>query len=115
MRIFVSAPVPKQALAILEAVGDVVMPAPGSSRLRQQEFEKRADGADAIISMLYHRVDRALSRQRWPRLKVVANVAVCYDNVDAAAALTNVAWSLLTPQVCLLTPQPTLPSPSSSR
>jgi glyoxylate reductase len=41
--------------------------------------------ADALITLLTDRVDDALLAQ-CPRLKVVANVAVGYDNIDVAAA-----------------------------
>jgi glyoxylate reductase len=49
------------------------------------ELAERASGADAIVALLTDRVDEALL-QRCPKLKVVANVAVGYDNVDLAAA-----------------------------
>ena len=46
--------------------------------------EAAAD-ADAIVCLLTDRIDAALLRSA-PRLRVVANVAVGYDNVDVAAA-----------------------------
>jgi glyoxylate reductase len=45
----------------------------------------RAREADALVALLTDRIDEALLAQ-CPRLKVVANVAVGYDNVDLAAA-----------------------------
>lgn len=49
------------------------------------ELAERARGADALVALLTDRIDEALLA-RCPRLKVVANVAVGYDNVDLAAA-----------------------------
>jgi len=41
--------------------------------------------ADALVALLTDRIDDALLA-RCPKLKVVANVAVGYDNIDVAAA-----------------------------
>jgi lactate dehydrogenase-like 2-hydroxyacid dehydrogenase len=49
------------------------------------ELAARAREADALVALLTDRIDEALLAQ-CPRLKVVANVAVGYDNVDLAAA-----------------------------
>jgi glyoxylate reductase len=44
-----------------------------------------ARDADALVTLLTDRIDDALLAQ-CPRLKIVANVAVGYDNIDVAAA-----------------------------
>lgn len=49
------------------------------------ELAARAQDAEAIVALLTDRIDEALLA-RCPKLKVVANVAVGYDNVDLAAA-----------------------------
>jgi glyoxylate reductase len=49
------------------------------------ELAARARDADAIVALLTDRIDDALLA-RCPRVRVVANVAVGYDNVDVAAA-----------------------------
>ena len=51
----------------------------------QQLGIDRIAEADALVCLLRDRVDAALL-DRAPRLRVVANVAVGYDNVDVAAA-----------------------------
>lgn len=50
-----------------------------------EELAAHARDADAIVALLTDRIDDALLA-RCPRVKVVANVAVGYDNVDVAAA-----------------------------
>lgn len=50
------------------------------------ELAARGRSADAIVALLTDRIDDALLA-RCPRVKVVANVAVGYDNVDVAAAV----------------------------
>ena len=42
-------------------------------------------GADAVVTLLHDRVDEAFLAAAGPSLRVVANVAVGYDNVDVAA------------------------------
>jgi glyoxylate reductase len=49
------------------------------------ELAARGRSADAIVALLTDRIDDALLA-RCPGVKVVANVAVGYDNVDVAAA-----------------------------
>jgi lactate dehydrogenase-like 2-hydroxyacid dehydrogenase len=51
-----------------------------------EELHRDAAGAVAIISTLTDRVDAAVLDAAGPGLRVVANVAVGFDNVDVAAA-----------------------------
>jgi glyoxylate reductase len=50
-----------------------------------EELVSHAQTADAMVSLLTDRIDDAILA-RCPKLKVVANVAVGYDNIDVAAA-----------------------------
>jgi lactate dehydrogenase-like 2-hydroxyacid dehydrogenase len=51
-----------------------------------EELRRDVAGAVAVISTLTDRVDAAVLEAAGPSLRVVANVAVGYDNVDVAAA-----------------------------
>ncbi len=53
--------------------------------LRPSELIKRAKGADGIVSMLADRIGESLFLAA-PRLKIVANYAVGYNNIDLEAA-----------------------------
>src|ERR1041384_3631288 len=55
-------------------------------------------GADALVCLLLDRIDAALLA-RAPKLRVVANCAVGYDNVDLAAATTSGVCVTNTPDV----------------
>jgi glyoxylate reductase len=81
--ILVTRRIPESALAILRAAGTVDLPQepPAADALRAA-----VRGRDAIVTMLTDRVDDALLDAAGPSLKIVANVAVGYDNVDVAAA-----------------------------
>jgi glyoxylate reductase len=66
---------PPPALDLLEPLGSVLGP---------EGWEEGLDEAEALIALLTTRVDAPLLA-RAPRLKVVANAVVGYDNVDLAA------------------------------
>jgi len=58
---------------------------PGDLPPPYDELRRRCAGAEGVISLLTDRIDAALIDAS-PRLRVVANVAVGYDNIDVAAA-----------------------------
>jgi len=64
----------------------------------REELLRRAAFADAIVATLSDRVDAELLAAA-PRLRVVANHAVGYDNVDVAACTTRRVWVCNTPDV----------------
>lgn len=74
---------PGRVLAPLEQTAAVdVGPAEGWPR---DALLARVAGADALISQLTDRIDRELMASA-PNLKIIANVAVGYDNIDVDAA-----------------------------
>ena len=58
----------------------------GADDLTPAELRARLAGADAVVALLTNRFDAATFDAGLPTLKVVANVAVGYDNIDVAAA-----------------------------
>ncbi|UGS34202.1 Putative 2-hydroxyacid dehydrogenase [Capillimicrobium parvum] len=77
--------VPEPALELLRASADVWV-SPHDRALSDDELREAVAGADAVVTMLHDRVDGALLDAAGPKLRVVANLAVGYDNVDVAAA-----------------------------
>ena len=53
--------------------------------LEPGELREVVAGADGLVTMLGDRVDGAVADAAGPQLKVVANVAVGYDNLDVPA------------------------------
>jgi glyoxylate reductase len=82
-RVFVSCPLPGDALERLAREHEVVV---GEEHVgvRGEAFAPGASGFDAIVSLVTDRVDDALLA-RTDRLRIVANVAVGYDNIDLGA------------------------------
>jgi len=84
-RIVVTRAVPEPALELLRAHGDVWV-SPHDRPLEERELLEAVAGADAVVAMLHDRVDAAFLGAAGDGLRVVANVAVGYDNVDVGAA-----------------------------
>ena len=82
-RVFVSCPLPGDAVERLRAEHDVVVGAEHEG-VRGEPFARDAASFEAIVALLTDRIDGGLLA-RAPRLRVVANVAVGVDNVDLAA------------------------------
>jgi glyoxylate reductase len=57
----------------------------GEGAIPREEFLLRIEGKDALISMLTDRIDGELADHGKPSLKIVATVAVGYDNIDVPA------------------------------
>ena len=82
-RVFVSCPLPGDAVARLAREHEVVV---GDERVgvRGAAFSREGATFDAIVSLLTDRIDAALLEGA-PRVRLVANVAVGIDNVDVEA------------------------------
>ncbi|WP_199435362.1 2-hydroxyacid dehydrogenase [Qaidamihabitans albus] len=83
-RIVVTRKVAEPAMELLRETGDVFSPDPDRA-LPPGELQAAVAGADGIVSTLQDRVDGALADAAGPQLKVVATVAVGYDNADVRA------------------------------
>jgi glyoxylate reductase len=84
-RIVVTRRIPEPALELLGGAGQLWC-SPHDRPLSTEELYAAIAGADAVVTLLHDRVDDAFLDAAGPQLRVVANVAVGYDNVDVAAA-----------------------------
>ncbi|NRQ33531.1 D-glycerate dehydrogenase [Nonomuraea sp. NN258] len=71
-------------MAQVRALGEVR--AGGDDPPARAELLERAEGARAVVCTLTERIDAEFLDAAGPRLEVVANVAVGYDNIDVPAA-----------------------------
>jgi glyoxylate reductase len=95
--IFVTRKLPSSILSRLEAAGEVDVHA-SDAPLPAADLRARAAGHDAIVSMLDDQIDRALL-DAVPQLKIVANVAVGYNNIDVTYARSTGVIVTNTPDV----------------
>jgi lactate dehydrogenase-like 2-hydroxyacid dehydrogenase len=80
----VSARLPEAAVALLSEKAEV-RAAGGDGPLPADELRELVRGVDAAVTLLHDRVDDALLEAAGPQLRLVANVAVGFDNIDLAA------------------------------
>jgi glyoxylate reductase len=83
-RAVVTRRIPDPALERLREVADVAV-SDADRTLEPDELHALVAGAEAVVTMLHDRVDDAFLDAAGPQLRVVANVAVGYDNVDVDA------------------------------
>ena len=95
--VLVTREIPAAAIGLLRERCEVIDNA-ADRPYSPDELAARAAGADALITLLTDRVDDALL-SRIPRVKIVANVAVGYDNIDLAAAAKHHVMVTNTPGV----------------
>ncbi|MFN3004924.1 2-hydroxyacid dehydrogenase [Mycolicibacterium wolinskyi] len=85
MTIYVSRLLTDRAMAHLDSLG-VPVRVGGEEPPRRADLEAGIAGATAAVVTLTERIDAALLATAGDQLKVVANVAVGYDNIDVPAA-----------------------------
>ena len=89
--------VPSSVVAALRAEHDLDV-WPGDDAIPRDELLRRVEGKDALICVLTDRIDdEVLDAGR--QLKIVANIAVGYDNIDVAAVRRHHLIATNTPDV----------------
>ena len=97
-RIVVTRRIPEPALELLHGAGDVWL-SPHDRPMTAEELHTAIAGADAVVTLLHDRVDDAFLDAAGPGLRVVANVAVGYDNIDVPACARRGVIATHTPGV----------------
>ncbi|MFO7589673.1 MAG: D-glycerate dehydrogenase [Acidimicrobiia bacterium] len=85
-RVLVTRRLPDGGTDPLSAAGHEIVARDDDRAFTTDELRAAVRDVDAIVSLLTDRIDASVIEHGAPRLKVVANVAVGYDNVDVAAA-----------------------------
>ena len=97
-RIVVTGRIPQDGLDLLRAEHDVwAWDEPGP--ITRAAVVGAVAGAHALVTLLTERVDAELLDAAGPQLRVVANVAVGFDNIDVAACATRGVVATNTPGV----------------
>lgn len=97
-RVLVTRRLPGGLDPLVEAGHEVVEPE-GDRPFTHGEVVEQASGVDAIVCLLTDQIDDAVLTAGTPRLKVVATVAVGYDNIDLDAAAAHAIAITNTPAV----------------
>ncbi len=84
--IFITRAIPDAGINLLRNAGYALDVYEGENSIPQPELLRRVKGCDALLSLLTDRIDAEVLDAAGPTLKVVANFAVGFDNVDLPAA-----------------------------
>lgn len=99
MRVFVTRPIPEVGIAMLEKQGFEVVMNPHDKVLSTEELKKAVIGFDAILSLLTDKINDSVLAAAGPQLRIVANYAVGFDNIDLQAAKNRNIFVTNTPDV----------------
>lgn len=97
-RIVVTRRLPGSGLELLRELGEVWV-SPHERGLTEPELRDAVRGAEVLVTMLHDRITGALMAAAGPQLRVIAQAAVGYDNVDLAAAAARGVLVTNTPGV----------------
>lgn len=88
MKVFVTRPIPKLGIDLLKKSGHRVVIQPDRRNLSKKELISAVKGKkfDAILSFLTNQIDEDVLIAGGEQLKVVANFAVGFDNIDVKIA-----------------------------
>jgi glyoxylate reductase len=97
-RVFVTRAIPPAAVDLLRASAEVTI-WPEDRPIPRERLLAEIAGIDGLVAMITERIDDQLLDAAGPQLKVVANVAVGYDNFDLAALTRHGVIGTNTPGV----------------
>jgi lactate dehydrogenase-like 2-hydroxyacid dehydrogenase len=97
-RTLVTRKLPSSVIAKLEAAAEVDLYT-GTTAISREELLRRVKGVDALVCLLTDTVDTSLLDAAGPQLKIVANVAVGYNNIDVPACRSRGVIVTNTPDV----------------
>jgi glyoxylate reductase len=97
-KVFITREAPGNAPELLRAAGHSVTVSAEARALSRDELAAALKDADAALTMVTDRFDAELLAGA-PKLKVIANLAVGYDNVDLQMAADAGVWLTNTPGV----------------
>jgi glyoxylate reductase len=99
MKILVTRKLPSSVLAKLHAVADVDLYT-GDAAIPADQLRARIADRDAVVSLLTDAIDRSVIDAA-PKLRVIANVAVGFNNIDVAHATSRGIVVTNTPDVLI--------------
>ncbi|OHB18017.1 MAG: D-glycerate dehydrogenase [Parcubacteria group bacterium RIFCSPLOWO2_01_FULL_40_65] len=101
MKIFITRPIPESGIKLLRDKGyEVLINEAAKDRAAdKQEILAGIKGTDALLSVLTEKIDAEIMDTGLPTLKIIANYAVGFDNIDLDAAKQRNLMVTNTPDV----------------
>lgn len=82
MKVFITRKIPDSGIKLLKDKGYQVIVGSKTRNLTSKEIKKRGKGSDALLTLLTDNIDAKILKAIGPQLKIVANYAVGYDNIN---------------------------------
>jgi len=98
-KVFVCRPIPEDGILALRKKGFQVEVNPEDRVLSKEELKEKVAGCDAVLALLSDKIDGEVLDAAGKQLKIVANYAVGYDNIDVPAAKERKVFVSNTPGV----------------
>jgi glyoxylate reductase len=86
MKVLITRPIPDEGILLLRKAGHTLDLYKKDEVMPRKELLKRVKGVDALLSLLNDKIDDEVFEAAGPNLKIVANYAVGFDNIDLVAA-----------------------------
>jgi len=99
MKVYITRKIPEAGIKMLREKGYEVEVSDFDGVLPREKLLERVKGADAILSLLTDKINAEVFDAAGPQLKIVANYAVGYDNLDMAEAKKQGIMMSNTPEV----------------
>jgi len=99
MKVFITRKIPGPAQEMLKAAGFEVVVNSQDRVLSKDQLKKAVAGFDAVLSLLSDHIDGEVMDAVGPQLKIIANYAVGFDNIDITAAKERNIFVTNTPGV----------------
>ncbi len=96
--VYVTRPIPEPGLELLRQSCDVEVK-PTDDLVSKEELLEKVKGRDALLCLLTEKIDKEIIEAASPNLKIIANYAVGYDNIDVASATEHGVYVTNTPGV----------------
>jgi len=98
-KVFVTRKIPESGIELLKKAGLEVSVSDFDGVLPREQLLEKVKGVDAILSLLTDKIDNELLDAAGAQLKIVANYAVGYDNINMADVAAHNVIATNTPDV----------------
>jgi len=98
-KVVITRKIPGNGIKMLQDAGYEVVVSPHDRVLERQQLLNFIQGADGVLCMLTDKVDEEFINAAGPNLKIVANFAVGFDNLDLTALSSRSIVATNTPEV----------------
>ncbi|HEY4518830.1 MAG TPA: D-glycerate dehydrogenase [Candidatus Paceibacterota bacterium] len=99
MKVFITRQIPEAGIKLLQDKGYEVSVYQGDEMIPRAELLESVKGCDAILPLLTDKMDAEVFEAAGPQLKVVANYAVGFDNINLEDAKKHNVFTTNTPDV----------------